>query len=71
MSKAVLQRKFVLEKNNNKIVLDDPDPSMSADEVLNSYSAIYPELVTSSVIGPEYEDDKIIYRFKTTVGTKG
>ncbi|MBR8720236.1 hypothetical protein IX307_001340 [Bacteroides pyogenes] len=51
--------------------LSDPDSSMSPDEVMNFYANTYPELTTSNVHGPEIEDDKAVYTFKTTVGTKG
>lgn len=71
MEKVRLTRKFQLEKNGRTITLDDPDPSMTTEEVMNSYANIYPELVSSTVIGPEYQDDNVVYRFKTVVGTKG
>lgn len=51
--------------------LPDPDASMSPDEVLDFYSNQYPELTNASVSGPEINDDKQIFEFKTTVGTKG
>ena len=31
----------------------------------------YPELTTATVHGPEWENDRTVYRFKTTIGTKG
>jgi len=52
-------------------MLTDPDPTMSPDEVMMFYSNLYPELTTSNVFGPNIEDDKAIYEFKTTIGTKG
>ena len=51
--------------------LADPNISFSPDEVMNFYSNTYPELTTSTVHGPEIDDDKAVYEFKTTVGTKG
>ena len=51
--------------------LDDPNKSMSPDEVMQFYSATYPELTTSNVHGPKIDGDKAVYEFKTTVGTKG
>lgn len=51
--------------------LSDPDKSMTPDEVMNFYAGIYPELTTSNVHGPKVENDKAVYEFKTTVGTKG
>ena len=51
--------------------LEDPNKNMSPDEVMQFYSATYPELTTSTVHGPKMEGDKAVYEFKTTVGTKG
>ena len=51
--------------------LEDPNKNMSPDEVMQFYSATYPELTTSNVHGPKMEGDKAVYEFKTTVGTKG
>lgn len=51
--------------------LADPNPSLSPDEVMAFYSNQYPELTTSNVFGPKIENDKAVYEFKTTVGTKG
>lgn len=71
LSKKQLTREFVVESKGNKITLPDPDPNMSPDQVMTFYSNTYPELVTSSCHGPAYQDDKMVYSFKTTVGTKG
>ena len=71
MEKFTLTRQFVFEKNKQQVVLDDPDPTMPAAKVAGVYSHVYPELVTASVTGPEYKEDKAIYTFKMTVGTKG
>ena len=35
------------------------------------YRILTPELTTATVHGPEWEDDKAVYRFKTTIGVKG
>lgn len=51
--------------------LEDPNKNMSPDEVMQFYSATYPELTTSNVHGPKMDGDKAVYEFKTTVGTKG
>ena len=61
-----LQRVFKI-----RIELADPDNSLSPNEVMDFYSMTYPELTTASVHGPECEDDSVVYRFKTTIGTKG
>lgn len=51
--------------------LDDPDPDMTPEEVMQFYAGTYPELTTSNVHGPKMENDVAVYEFKTTVGTKG
>lgn len=51
--------------------LNDPDPSMSPEEVMSFYAGTYPELTTSNVHGPKVEDGVANYEFKTTIGTKG
>lgn len=69
MDKIKLVRKFYIE--SKKTTLADPDQNMTPDQVMQFYSNTYPELVTSSVHGPKYEGDSIVFTFKTTVGTKG
>jgi len=66
-----LKRVFILKKGNGTLTLEDPDSRMSLSEVTDFYSINYPELTTASVHGPECEDDSVVYRFKTTIGTKG
>lgn len=51
--------------------LDDPDPNMTPEEVMQFYAGTYPELTTSNVHGPKMDGDVAVYEFKTTVGTKG
>jgi PRTRC genetic system protein C len=53
------------------IELADIDPVKSADQVLDFYSGQYPELTNASVTGPEVVNDKLEYKFSTSVGTKG
>lgn len=47
------------------------DTPMTADEVRNFYSAIYPDLVNAAVEGPRYEGNNVVYEFRRSVGTKG
>ncbi len=65
-----LQRVFKFRKGSSEIELADPDDSLSPNEVMDFYSMTYPELTTASVHGPECEDDSVVYRFKTTIGTE-
>ncbi len=53
------------------LMLPDPNPDITPDEVMAYYSNQYPELTTSNVFGPKVENDQAVYEFKTTVGTKG
>lgn len=66
-----IKRVFKLKKGNSTLVLEDPDSRMSLTEVTDFYSMNYPELTTATLHGPELEEDRAVYRFKTTIGTKG
>ena len=66
-----IKRVFKLKKGNNMLVLEDPDSRMSLTEVTDFYSMNYPELTTATLHGPEFEEDRAVYHFKTTIGTKG
>ncbi len=66
-----LKRVFILKKGNDTLTLEDPDSRMSFSEVTDFYSMNYPELTTATLHGPELEEDRAVYRFKTTIGTKG
>ena len=66
-----IKRVFKLKKGNSTLVLEDPDSRMSLTEVTDFYSMNYPELTTATLHGPEFEEDRTVYHFKTTIGTKG
>ena len=66
-----LQRVFKFKKDSVELVLDDPNSELSVNEVMDFYSMNYPELTTATVHGPEIEDDRAVYEFKTTIGVKG
>ena len=66
-----IKRVFKLKKGNSTLVLEDPDCRMSLTEVTDFYSMNYPELTTATLHGPEFEEDRAVYHFKTTIGTKG
>lgn len=66
-----LKRVFILKKGNGTLTLEDPDSRMSLSEVTDFYSINYPELTTATLHGPELEEERAVYRFKTTIGTKG
>ena len=66
-----IKRVFKLKKGNSTLVLEDPDSRISLTEVTDFYSMNYPELTTATLHGPEFEEDRAVYHFKTTIGTKG
>ena len=66
-----IKRVFKLKKGNSTLALEDPDSRMSLTEVTDFYSMNYPELTTATLHGPEFEEDRAVYHFKTTIGTKG
>lgn len=66
-----LKRVFQLKKGNTILELDDPDSCLSLNDVMDFYSMNYPELTTATVQGPDIENDRAVYRFKTTIGVKG
>lgn len=66
-----LKRVFCLKKGGDVLELDDPDNNLSLNEVMDFYSMTYPELTTATVHGPEIQNDRAVYQFKTTIGTKG
>ena len=66
-----LKRVFILKKGNDTLTLEDPDSRMYLSEVTDFYSMNYPELTTATLHGPELEEDRAVYLFKTTIGTKG
>ena len=53
-----IKRVFKLKKGNSTLVLEDPDSRMSLT-------------TTATLHGPEFEEDRAVYHFKTTIGTKG
>ena len=53
-----LERVFM----HDKIMLTDPDPNMSPEEVMKFYTNTYPELTTSNVHGPEVNGDRVVYK---------
>ena len=55
----------------SSIVLPDPNPKLSPEEVKAIYSAQYPELATAAITGPEAVGDKLRYEFVRQIGAKG
>lgn len=66
MKVTTVERSF----SYNGVNLVDPDVSMSPDSVRDFYSALYPEITTAVIEGPEQKNGKLCYTFKRAVGTK-
>lgn len=66
-----IERSFTFKKGNETIKLSDPNPAESPEAVMSYYSNLYPDLTTATVHGPQIREDKAVYEFKTTIGTKG
>lgn len=72
MQTQALPRKFKLMFRNSQRLLNDPNPDLALDEVKAHLSAMYPELASAAVIGPEIADDAQVYTLSAkTVGVKG
>ena len=71
VQKIILKRSFVLTNNGTNTTLPDPNPDLTPDQVRKFYATRHPELVSSTVTGPKYEGDTMVYSFKSGVGTKG
>lgn len=66
-----LERVFILRENSQNIELTDPNIKWSAESVMNFYANTYPILTTAKVSAPKIENDKVVYRFESVMGTKG
>ena len=53
------------------VILPDPNPALSVDEVKTTYAAQYPEIVTAVTTGPEMIGSKQVYHFARSAGVKG
>lgn len=68
MAKAITaKRTFVF----NGINLQDPDPTMSVNRVLDFWSGTHPALVNAVVEGPVFTGGKQKYEFRIARGDKG
>ena len=66
-----MTRSITFKKGSAMITLYVPNPSDSPEKVMSYYSNFNPELTTATVHGPVIKNDKAVYEFKTTIGTKG
>lgn len=69
---TTMERAFHFEQQGEKpIILNDPDSTLSPEEVMDLYAMTYPILTTANVEGPFIEGDHSVYKFRSTLGTKG
>jgi len=56
---------------HGQIKLEDPDSTMTPEQVKDFYAASYPELSQAVIEEPERRGEKEVYKFTRAVGTKG
>ena len=67
LTPVAVQRVFIY----NGRTLPDPNPSFTAEQVKQFYSAIHADLTNSAVEGGDFEGDMQRFYFRRSVGTKG
>jgi PRTRC genetic system protein C len=55
----------------NSVVIPDPDPNLTIEQVRDTLATLYPEIVNADIEGPEASGAKMVYTFRRAVGTKG
>lgn len=68
---TTLQRSFTFKKDGKDIPLPDPNPELTAEEVMKFYAGSYPELTNAMVEGPKINADKAAYIITTKAGKLG
>lgn len=64
---APVRREFIY--NGTSIL--DPDPKMTPEQVRDTFVAVYPEIATATLSGPEPKEDIVRYTFSRAIGSKG
>jgi PRTRC genetic system protein C len=62
-----LEREFVY----NGVKLPDTTPTMTPEQVRETYTHLYPEIATAAIEGPESVGGKLVYKFVRAIGAKG
>lgn len=68
---TALERVFLFKDKDVELELADPHPEWSKEAVQNYYAVTYPILTTATIEGPEISNDRVEYKFVSTLGTKG
>jgi PRTRC genetic system protein C len=66
-----MTRTFTFKKKDLEVKLDDPNPTWDAQQVLNFYTAQYPELNNATVEGPKVKGNQAHYTVSTKAGQLG
>ena len=67
MEVHVLAREFLY----NGVKLPDTTPTMTPEQVRDTYTYLYPEIATAAIEGPETVAGKLVYKFVRSIGAKG
>jgi PRTRC genetic system protein C len=62
-----LEREFVY----NGVKLPDTTPTMTPEQVRDTYTHLYPEMATAAIEGPDTVAGKLVYKFVRAIGAKG
>ena len=62
-----LEREFLY----NGVKLPDTTPTMTPEQVRETYTHLYPEMATAAIEGPETVASKLVYKFVRAIGAKG
>lgn len=66
-----LPRIFIHTIEGEEVRLSDPNPQISPEQVLSFYANTYPILTNAKLEPPEIENDELVFRLQSTLGTKG
>lgn len=64
---SALRREFVY----NGTVIPDPNPALTPEQVRDTLVAVYPEIATAALSGPEMKGDVARFNFSRAIGSKG
>ena len=67
MEVHVLEREFLY----NGVKLPDTTPTMTPEQVRDTYTHLYPEIATAAIEGPETVAGRLVYKFVRAIGAKG
>jgi len=66
------KRIFKFKKNKDvEIILDDPNPSYSVNDVCDFYAGTYPEMLNAKMIDTEHGTDQITFIIEAKYDDKG